>query len=417
MSDQQQNGEVIQLPISQLIVSKLNVRKKSGDIETLKSSIESVGILQPLLVRPEGSKTYGIIVGSRRYEAAKQVGLKQVPCIIKKMNDAEALVESVSENVQRNDLSIEEILATYFELQKLDTDNWNVSKFAKKVGMTPEWIGEILLAYKCLTKLRQSGMRDVTMDSRPSEEERAKGVLPIKHLREIERIVNSEPMKAVFTEIELDKKRLELAEVIRDVNFNQKHLLRLMEVIRTDPRRPIPDIKEEVKSESTKELLKNYLPRSVVNEIKNVAKETNKPIFDVVPEIIKKGLQIEATKEQLLNDPEFLREAVKKYVSASASEPKPKKTREDMVLEEDRDAAIQTYHDIFQLLTVLRQHLKLDTTPQNIRQKGWVNIVKHLSKDEASKLVYEYIEEINKELMMIKGIAQTELKQRGKELA
>lgn len=109
-------------------------------------------------------------------------------------------------------------------------------------------------------------------------------------------------------------------------------------------------------------------------------------------------------------------EAVKKYVAGNSSQSKPRKSKEDLILEEDRDAAMQTYHDIFALLAVLRQQLKIDTMTPGIRQKGWLNMLKHLSKEEVSKLVCDYIEEISKELAMIRNIAQNELEQRSREL-
>ena len=166
-------------------------------------------------------------------------------------------------------------------------------------------------------------------------------------------------------------------------------------------------------------MLRNYLPRSIVKEIRDVAIETKQPIFDVVPQIIKRGLAAEAniqtTREMLLKDSEFLREAAKTFVT-SRVDFKPRKTKEVLILEEDKDEAMRTYHDIFQLLAVLRDHMETDNLPQEIRQKAWVNMVKHLSKDEISRLVYEYVEPIVKEIQLVKSTALSELEQRRKEL-
>ena len=105
MSDLELNDNVVRIPIK-LLIGRLNVRKKTGNIDTLKSSIEALGILQTLVVRQEETKKFAVIVGSRRYTAAKEIGIKQHPCIIRKMDDAEAPLESVSEIPHKRFLSL-----------------------------------------------------------------------------------------------------------------------------------------------------------------------------------------------------------------------------------------------------------------------------------------------------------------------
>lgn len=73
-------------------------------INQLAASIEQYGILEPLLVRPQGTK-YELVAGERRYRAAQQVGLSEVPVIIRQLNDLEAKAVSLIENLQREDLN------------------------------------------------------------------------------------------------------------------------------------------------------------------------------------------------------------------------------------------------------------------------------------------------------------------------
>ncbi len=76
-------------------------------IEDLVDSIKEKGILQPLLVRrsPENPQRYEIIAGERRWRAAKEADLNEVPVIIKDFNDKETLEVALVENLQRQDLS------------------------------------------------------------------------------------------------------------------------------------------------------------------------------------------------------------------------------------------------------------------------------------------------------------------------
>jgi ParB family chromosome partitioning protein len=76
-------------------------------LEGLADSIRASGILQPILVRPEPDEAdaWQIIAGERRWRAAGLVGLHEVPCLIRRLADAEAMAASLIENLQRQDLN------------------------------------------------------------------------------------------------------------------------------------------------------------------------------------------------------------------------------------------------------------------------------------------------------------------------
>ncbi len=76
------------------------------ELEKLAESIRTSGIIQPLLVRLESKGTYELIAGERRLRAAKLVGLKKVPCIIKRTDGLNAAYITIIENLQRTDLSV-----------------------------------------------------------------------------------------------------------------------------------------------------------------------------------------------------------------------------------------------------------------------------------------------------------------------
>jgi ParB family chromosome partitioning protein len=69
----------------------------------LATSVKANGVLQPIMVRPNGKK-YLLIYGERRYKAATAVGLKEIPAIIRELTDAEALDIQITENLQRKDV-------------------------------------------------------------------------------------------------------------------------------------------------------------------------------------------------------------------------------------------------------------------------------------------------------------------------
>lgn len=74
-------------------------------LQELASSIKQHGILQPLLVRPLPSGGYELVAGERRYRAATESGLTEVPVIVRELNNSEALQIALIENLQREDLN------------------------------------------------------------------------------------------------------------------------------------------------------------------------------------------------------------------------------------------------------------------------------------------------------------------------
>ena len=108
------NGELSKLPIEYLVPGKYQPRKDMSPeaLEELASSIRAQGIIQPIVVRKVDEHRYEIIAGERRWRAAQQAQLEQVPCIVKDVPDEAAVAIALIENIQREDLNaMEEAIA------------------------------------------------------------------------------------------------------------------------------------------------------------------------------------------------------------------------------------------------------------------------------------------------------------------
>ena len=79
-------------------------RQVMGDLSELMASVAEKGIIEPLIVRPQRGR-FQIIAGERRYHAAVQVGLRDVPVIIRDVDDGELMELALIENLQRKDLT------------------------------------------------------------------------------------------------------------------------------------------------------------------------------------------------------------------------------------------------------------------------------------------------------------------------
>lgn len=123
------NNEAKILPIGQIEINREQPRRSINQekLDELAEDIRLHGILQPLIVRPiageEGGARYRLVVGERRFRAAQQIGLEEVPVIIREYGEQEAGAVSLVENLLREDLDLEEE-ALYFK--KL-TDEYNLS--------------------------------------------------------------------------------------------------------------------------------------------------------------------------------------------------------------------------------------------------------------------------------------------------
>jgi ParB family chromosome partitioning protein len=101
-------------------------------LKELMVSIKEIGILQPPVVREVSGGRYELIMGERRYRAAKAVGLKTIPVIIRQTPDNELLREALIENIHRSQLNPLEEGAAYAQL--LSDFNCTHEELATKLG-------------------------------------------------------------------------------------------------------------------------------------------------------------------------------------------------------------------------------------------------------------------------------------------
>lgn len=97
------------VPISQVRPGRFQPRRNfaADDMEALVASVREKGVLQPILVRrdPDDPNSFEIIAGERRWRAAQEARLHEIPVLIKDLTDGDALEVALIENIQRQDLS------------------------------------------------------------------------------------------------------------------------------------------------------------------------------------------------------------------------------------------------------------------------------------------------------------------------
>jgi ParB family chromosome partitioning protein len=115
-------GELLELPVN-LIKPNPDQPRTQFDAEALDAltaSIETSGVVQPLLVRPLPDGSYELVAGERRWRAAQQAGLEKVPAVIRDQEQAERLQAALIENMVREDLNpVEEARACAALIEEL----------------------------------------------------------------------------------------------------------------------------------------------------------------------------------------------------------------------------------------------------------------------------------------------------------
>lgn len=123
-----------ELPMNSIVPNPFQPRSEFDDagIASLADSIEQVGVLQPILVRPDGDGAYQLIAGERRWRAAQQAGLTVIPAIVREVRDVSALEHAVIENLHRQDLNALEEAAAYQQL--IDDFGFTQQQLAQRIG-------------------------------------------------------------------------------------------------------------------------------------------------------------------------------------------------------------------------------------------------------------------------------------------
>ena len=128
------NEEIKYLQLNEIVPGEIHphLETNNDNLQNMINSIKKYGIITPLLVRPKGN-VYEIVLGNRRYKAAQELQLKQVPVIIKELDDKQALELVISDNIQRKELTTKEEALLYNQV--LANNNEKVEKISTDLGI------------------------------------------------------------------------------------------------------------------------------------------------------------------------------------------------------------------------------------------------------------------------------------------
>ncbi len=127
------------LPVDLIQRGKYQPRRdfNAESLQELADSIAAQGVVQPIVVRPISEDRYEIIAGERRWRAAQQAGLDEIPVVVRDVPDQTAMAMALIENIQRDDLNpLEEANALYRLLNEFELTHQEVAQAVGKSRTT-----------------------------------------------------------------------------------------------------------------------------------------------------------------------------------------------------------------------------------------------------------------------------------------
>ncbi|MGF0174747.1 ParB/RepB/Spo0J family partition protein [Streptomyces sp. NPDC002285] len=177
-------------------------------LQELVTSIQEVGLLQPIVVRQIGLARYELIMGERRWRACREAGLEAIPAIVRATDDEKLLLDALLENLHRAQLNPIEEAAAYDQLLK--DFNCTHDQLADRIGRSRPQVSNTLRLLKLTPKVQNrvaAGVlsaghaRALLSVDDPEEQERlayrvvAEG-LSVRSVEEIVTLMGSRPQKA-----------------------------------------------------------------------------------------------------------------------------------------------------------------------------------------------------------------------------
>lgn len=232
--------------IEKIKVAPTNPRQEIGDLTEIIQSITSRikekrrSIIEPIIVK-KTKKGYEVVIGRRRFEAAKKIGLKSIPCLIDKFERREAIIAGLNENIHSKDLlwweegeAFEKLLGKRVDFRNKKgrftrteyIKGLSTTQIGNKIGKSGDYVQMRIKCSKALRNLKKEGL-DISH-------------LPFKIARDIA--------------YSSDKDQIKLAKQILDHSLKEREVTKLKTKVRT-----IRSMLEKISDENIKEKLSKQI--------------------------------------------------------------------------------------------------------------------------------------------------------------
>ncbi|AXY60326.1 ParB/RepB/Spo0J family partition protein [Acinetobacter sp. WCHAc010052] len=200
------HGQLKQIDVNLLKRGEYQPRRfiNEQELEELSASIKKHGVMQPIVIRSVADDEvhpYEIIAGERRWRAAKQAGLTEIPAIVRDLTDQVAIALALIENIQRQDLNpIDQAMA--------------LQRFHEEFGLSHQEIAETV--GKARTTV--SNLLRLLALAEPVKDLMQQGLLDMGHARAILTLKEKEQLKVAQQVVEKNLSVRQTEQIVRDMN-------------------------------------------------------------------------------------------------------------------------------------------------------------------------------------------------------
>lgn len=225
-------SEIRKIEIKKIRPNKLNPRLEINieRLNELAASIQEVGLLEPIIVRPVGDE-YEVVVGERRYRASQQAGLEKIPAIVRNFSDDEVVQLNLIENVQREELNaIEKGKVCKYLLENCPDKYPSQSAIAEKIGVGKNAVSLWLRSVEVVPQEAQKYVAPSTISGQVPEGK-----------------IDYQTAVKVGRTVEEQAKRVEVIKELAEKKLPVKQREQVIAKVAREPEKPIQQIIEEVK--------------------------------------------------------------------------------------------------------------------------------------------------------------------------
>ena len=238
-------SEIAEIDIEKIVPNRDQPRKSfdKQEIHELAESIRENGIIQPIVLRAK-DEVYEIVVGERRFRAAKEAGLKKVPAIIKEYSESRLLEIALIENIQRKDLNpLEEALA-YKTI--IDRDTITQEELSKRVGRSRSYIANMIRLLELPDEIKKFVSR---------------GTITVGHAKAIMALNEKEKQVEIAKKVAEEGLSVrETEDLVREVNASQNNFVNV-------PRGTANDSKEMMTAQGEKSIYIKELEEKLISTL------------------------------------------------------------------------------------------------------------------------------------------------------
>ncbi len=299
---EKEKRSVRNIELDKLFLGELNERLEPGDLEGLAASIKQVGVLEPLVVRPVGlnGQKFEIVAGGRRYRASKIAGITKAPCIVKELNDVEALQISFQENEERKSASPLEYGMLCWKLANRTGD---LKEVADLLGKTESWVISRINAYELFNKSKISIEEKGPNGDVIRNEGSSNLSLGIVDSNMIMSAITSRQVNRYIAQQSGNQEELR-TKLVKDLSTNFPKLSplqkkRLISEFKKDPKVPVPELTKKIIEEPTGIKISISFNAEVSRKIEKILTSEDKKIEMWIRELVKREIEKKDTSVKM----------------------------------------------------------------------------------------------------------------------